>query len=111
MLRLFTKSALTRMSSTSTLENVRFLSQTSRMYEKSSASSTPTESQSPQTPASQASTNTAQPAQPWEKTTKYTNVTGFDKRVLVSVGKYKSIAEVPDKVPYVDYKRENIHLK
>ncbi|XP_031616703.1 UPF0389 protein CG9231-like [Contarinia nasturtii] len=111
MLRLFTKTALARISHPK-LENVRFLSQTKCVFEKTPASSTSNESQSPQTPANQAPTDAAQ-TQPWQKKSQYRNVTNFDKRVLVSVGKYKSLNDVPDKVPHetLDRARDKFRVK
>lgn len=93
MIRLLTKTATARLSSFRTLEHVRFVSQTQRVFEKSDAtkpSSAPVESQSsaPPTDASQ----------PWQKKTHHRTLSNFDKRVLVSSGKYKTIDEVPDKV-------------
>lgn len=99
MIRLITKTATARLSSFRTLEHVRFVSQTQRVFEKSDAtkpSSTPVESQS-QAPATDAS-QPAAGSQPWQKKTNHRTVSNFDKRVLVSTGKYKTIDEVPDKL-------------
>lgn len=101
MIRVFAKTTVARLSSLRTLENVRFVSQTPRILEKSDASkssSTPVESQSP------ASEPTADGSQPWQKQKSLRKLTNFDKRVLVSSGKFKTLDEVPDNIAYVKKK-------
>lgn len=93
MLRLIAKSA----TGIRSLENVRFLSQTGRILEKAS-SSPPAETKPPATqPASEPAADAT--GQIFKK--KSHTLTNFDKRVLVSTGKFKSIDEVPDTVAYV----------
>lgn len=90
MIRLFAKSSMVGLPAFRSLENVRFISQTGRILEKAT-SSTPAE-----TPASQSASGS--PLKP----TKKRALTNFDKRVLVSTGKYKTVDEVPEDVAYVN---------
>lgn len=96
MLRLITEGLLRYATGIRSLENVRFLSRTCRILEKASSSppaeTKPSATQPPSEPSADA-TN-----QIFKK--KSHTLTNFDKRILVSVGKFKSIDEVPDTVAY-----------
>lgn len=74
--------------------NVRYISQTNRILEKSSSStSTPPPQQPPSTESSSSSTSSAQP---WQKPASAGyKLTNFDKRILVWSGKYKNVNETP----------------
>lgn len=89
MIRLFALRATIGFPVRQTIENVRFFSQSNRFLEKI-PSPLDTQSSVPQ--------STIDPNKPWQKQSQHRTLSKFDKRVLVSVGKYKSIDEVPDKV-------------
>lgn len=91
MIRLCTQKLSTGVSSHRVLESVRFISQTGRILEKTPASQTPAESQSP---TSQPPSDAA-PTHPWQKRSQTRTLSNYDKRVLVWTGKYKSIDDVP----------------
>lgn len=81
-----------------TLANVRFLSQTTRMLNKPS-DSTPAKSETP----AQAAPTEAGPAQAWQKKSATSQLSAFDKKVLVWSGKYKNTDEVPPTVALVGF--------
>ncbi|XP_055321373.1 UPF0389 protein GA21628 [Sitodiplosis mosellana] len=115
MMRLFAKTTAAQLSSLRTLENVRFVSQTPRLLEKSDASkptTPPAESQSP-TPTADAPQPAAEGSQPWQQKKSLHTVNNFDKRVLVSSGKYKTIDEVPERVAQetLDRARDRFRVK
>lgn len=97
MIRLYTQKLSTGVSSHRVLESVRFISQTGRILEKTPASQTPAESQSPtsQPPSDAAAAAAAAPTHPWQKRSQTRTLSNYDKRVLVWTGKYKSIDDVP----------------
>lgn len=97
MIRLCTQKLSTGVSTHRVLENVRFISQTGRMLEKSPASKTPVESQSPTSHATDATAAAAAaaPTHPWQKSSQTRTLSNYDKRILVWTGKYKSIDDVP----------------
>lgn len=99
MIRLFTQKLSTGMLTHRAVENVRFISQTSRILEKSPASKTPAEIPTSQ-PAAEAASGSASAA-PWQKTSMQRTLSGYDKRILVWTGKFKSIDDVPPTVSYV----------
>lgn len=73
--------------------NLRFLSQTGQMLEKASPPVESTTSKASE-PVSQSATEVS--SQQFKKRSH--TLTKFDKWVLVSAGKFKSIAEIPDTV-------------
>lgn len=96
MIRLLTKSS-SGISTFRTVANARFLSQTNRMLDK------PSEPKTESKPAtSDAAPAEAGPAQAWQKKTVTSQLTAFDRKVLVWSGKYKSVDEVPPNVALVD---------
>lgn len=92
MIRLFSKNANV-LATCRMMTNVRFLSQTTRMLDK------PTES----TPAKPESTPTTEagPARAWQQKSAITQLSAFDKKLLVWSGKYKSADEIPPTVALV----------
>lgn len=101
MIRLFTQKLSSGMLTHRAVENVRFISQTSRILEKSPASKTPAEIPTPTSqPAAEAASGSASAA-PWQKTSMQRTLSGYDKRILVWTGKFKSIDDVPPTVSYV----------
>lgn len=99
MIRLFTQKLSTGMLTHRAVENVRFISQTSRILEKSPAAKTPAETPTSQPAAESASGSSS--AAPWQKTSLQRTLSGYDKRILVWTGKFKSIDDVPPTVSYV----------
>lgn len=95
MIRLFARNAVA-MPACQHLANVRFLSPTAINLDKSSSSGSD-KSAATEQPA----TTEAGPAQAWQKKPTTSNLSGFDKRMLVWSGKYKSVDEVPPYVAYV----------
>lgn len=77
------------------IANVRFLSQSAVNLDKPSSEKAPA--------TEQPATTDAGPAQAWQKKTVTSNLTAFDKRMLVWSGKYKSVDEVPPVVALVDF--------
>lgn len=101
MIRLFTQKLSAGMLTHRAVENVRFISQTSRILEKSPASKTPAETPTPTSqPTAEAASGSASTA-PWQKTSMQRTLSGYDKRILVWTGKFKSIDDVPPTVSYV----------
>lgn len=101
MIRLFTQKLSTGMLTHRAVENVRFISQTSRILEKSPAAKTPAETPTPTSqPAAEAASGSSSAA-PWQKTSLQRTLSGYDKRILVWTGKFKSIDDVPPTVSYV----------
>lgn len=99
MIRLFTQKLSTGMLTHRAVEKVRFISQTSRILEKSPAAKTPAETPTSQPAAESASGSSS--AAPWQKTSLQRTLSGYDKRILVWTGKFKSIDDVPPTVSYV----------
>lgn len=82
------------------LINVRFLSQTNRILDKSS-STPPTSPSQPQTPSTESSStpSSTSSAQPWQKAASASHkLSNFDKRILVWSGKYKNVNDIPSNV-------------
>lgn len=94
MIRFITKTLMARMPRQSSFGSVRFLSQSNRMFDKVIA--TPNLTQSPT--SSMKTQENPDPAlkRAWDSHSM--TVSNFDKRILVSVGKYKSIQDVPKEV-------------
>lgn len=80
------------------IENIRFLSQTGRLLEKPSPPAE-SEAKASESKASEATSKPAADGQLFKKRSH--TLSNFDKYVLVSSGKFKSKAEVPDTVAYV----------
>ncbi|XP_031617627.1 UPF0389 protein CG9231-like [Contarinia nasturtii] len=109
MIHFITKAAMVRMPTHSSLKNVRFLTETSKTFGKVLATPTPT-TQSSSASATQPQTN-PDLQKAWESHD--ITVSNWDKRVLVSVGKYKRIADVPKKVSYetIEHSRDRFRIK
>lgn len=95
MIKLFTA---IRLPAYRALGNARFLSQTSRILDKTPSTQPPQPAQS-DAPAKSVTDAAPAPAQPWQKSTVYAKLTAFDRRVLVWSGRFKNASEIPENVP------------